>query len=65
MPTPSKRADREVAQPQVGEAALLPGAEERVVEHKAHHIIAAPDRDADTFTEIATIEEWTAANGSL
>src|SRR4051812_7049942 len=63
-PLPSKWADREIAQPQVGEPALLPCAEERVVEHKAHRIVAAPDRNANTFAEITTVEERTAAKGA-
>src|SRR6185503_8610601 len=49
----SKRTDREIAQPQIGEAALLPDAEQRPVERLPDRVIALSDRDADAFTKIA------------
>src|SRR5215467_9999470 len=56
----SIRIDREVAQPQVGEAPLLPQAEERPVDREPQRVVAALDGDADAFAEIATLEERSA-----
>src|SRR5262249_56453805 len=51
-----KRADRKIAQPQVGEAALLPDPKQRIVEREPDRVIAALDRDADPFPEIAAVD---------
>src|SRR5690242_15939176 len=47
----SKRADREIAQPQVGELPFLPQPEQSPIECLSQQIIATPDRDADAFAE--------------
>ena len=44
----------------VGEAALLPEPEQRPVERLAQRVVAALDRDADAFAEIAALGERTA-----
>src|SRR5437588_5742525 len=56
----SKRADREIPEPQIGEAALLPQPEQRPVEGKTQRIIAALDRNADALAEIAALGEGSA-----
>src|SRR6266446_2097696 len=53
----SKGADREIPEPQIGEAALLPQPEQRPIEGKPQRIVAALDRDADTLAEIAALGE--------
>src|ERR1700678_2906860 len=58
---PSKRADREIAQPQIRVAALFPKLKKRPVQGKAQKIVAALDRDADALAEIAAFQERTAA----
>src|SRR5262245_55644162 len=60
-PWTSKRAEREIAQPQIGEAALLPRAEERPVQRQPHDIVAFLDRDSDPFAEIAAVDVGSAA----
>src|SRR4051794_31028040 len=60
----SKRADREIAQPQIGETALLPDPEQRPVERQADRLIALSDRDADAFTEITVVGIGAAAKGT-
>src|SRR5215471_1988176 len=50
-----KRADRKIAQPEIGEEALLPEAEERPIERLPQRIVAALDRDADPFAEKAAL----------
>src|SRR3954466_16000000 len=60
----SKRADREIAQPQIGETALLPDPEQGPVERQADRVIALSDRDADAFTEIAVVGVGAAAKGT-
>src|SRR6266478_958460 len=56
----SKGADREIPEPQIGEAALLPQPEQRPIEGKPQRIIAALDRDADALAEIAALGERSA-----
>ena len=48
----SERADREITQPQIGEAALFPDTEQRPVERLPQKIVAAPYRNADTFADV-------------
>src|SRR3954471_5782257 len=60
----SKRADWEIAQPQIGEPALLPDPEQRPVERQPDRVIALSDRDADAFTEIAVVGVGAAAKGT-
>src|SRR3981189_2331880 len=62
--TSSKRTDREIAQPQVGEAALLPDPEQRPIQRQPDHLIALSDCDADAFAEIAVVGVGTAAKGA-
>ena len=57
----SIRADREITQPQVGEAALLPQPEQRPVDRLAQQIVAAFDRDADALAEEAAFHIGPAA----
>src|SRR5512141_722699 len=56
-----KRADREIAQPQIGEAAALPQPEQRPVERLPQQVVAALDRDADAFAEELALQERPAA----
>src|ERR1700750_168006 len=56
----SERADGEVAQPQVGELALLPQTEQTPVQGLAQGVVAAADRNADALAEIAALGEGTA-----
>src|SRR6185369_7524965 len=61
-PSPfSIRADRKIAQPQIGEAALLPQPEQRPVERLPQQVVAPPDRDADALTEEAALDVRPAA----
>src|SRR5580700_2437340 len=60
----SKRVDREIAQPQVGEAALLPLPEQRPVQGLPQQIVAALNRDADALAEEAALQERAAAEGA-
>src|ERR1043165_1090312 len=53
----SKRIDREIPQPEVGEAPLLPQPEERPVERQSQRVVAALDRDADALAEITAFGE--------
>src|SRR5262249_42887271 len=55
-----KRADGKIAQPKVGEAASLPDAKERPVDGQAQCVVAAFDRDPDTFAEVAAFNKWPA-----
>src|SRR5215470_11767231 len=57
----SERADGEIAQPQIGETALFPQAEQGPVERLTQRVVAAPDRDADAFAEVAALGERAAA----
>src|SRR6185312_5851753 len=57
----SERADRKIAQPQIGELAVLPQAEQRPVERLAQHVVAAPYRDADALAEEPALQERSAA----
>src|SRR5262245_47237616 len=47
----SKRADREIAQPQICETPLFPQAEQCPVEGLPQQIVAAPHRYSDALTE--------------
>src|SRR5687767_5136685 len=60
MATNSKRADREIPEPQIGEAALLPQPEQRPVEGEPKRVVAALDRDPDALAEIAALGDRTA-----
>src|SRR5262249_7250261 len=53
----SKRVDRKIAQPQIGETALLPQAEQRPVEGEPQRVVAALHRDPDALAEIAAFGE--------
>ncbi len=57
----SERADRKIAQPQIGEAALLPDAEQRPVERLPQKVVSAPNCDADTFAEETALKIGAAA----
>src|SRR5262249_58585856 len=61
---PSKRADREISQPEVGKAAGLPDAEQGPVDGEAQGIVAALDRDPDAFAEIAAFDERAACQSA-
>src|SRR5947207_13326635 len=52
----SKRADRKIPQPQIGEAALLPHPKQRPVQREPHRIVALAHGDANAFAEIAAVE---------
>src|SRR3954447_20351713 len=56
-----KRADGEIAQPQVGETALLPYSEQRPVQREPDEVIAFLDGDPDAFAEITAVHERPAA----
>src|SRR6185437_1513108 len=51
----SERADREIAQPEIREPALLPQPEQRPVEGLAHEVVVAADGDTDAFAEEAAL----------
>src|SRR5260370_38539633 len=53
-----------MAQPQVGEAALLPLPEQRPVQGLPQQVVAALDRDADALAEEAAFQERAAAEGA-
>src|SRR5271166_1315735 len=57
----SERTDREIAQPEIGEAALFPQLEQRPVQGKPQQIVAALDGDADAFAEKAAFQKRPAA----
>src|SRR5579885_3915091 len=57
----SKRADRKIAQPQIGEAAFLPQPEQAPVESLAQQVVAFLHRDADALAEIFALQEGAAA----
>src|SRR5262249_62210650 len=57
----SKRTDGKIAQPQVGEVALLPDAEQRPVEREPDRVITALDRDADAVRGIVAVDIGPAA----
>src|SRR5258708_7056236 len=57
----SKRADREIPQPQVGVAALFPEPEQRPVERLPQQVVVAADRDADAFAEETALQIGAAA----
>src|SRR5467141_3857035 len=59
-----KRADREIAQPQVGEAALVPDPEQRPIEREPHRLVAFLHGDADTLAEVAAVEIGAAPEGA-
>src|SRR5262249_26648639 len=58
------RIDREIPQPQVGEAALLPQAKQAPVDGEAQRVVAALDRDADALAEVAALDERAAREGA-
>src|SRR5271155_3271501 len=60
----SKRTDREIAQPEIGEAALLPQLEQRPVQGEPQQIVAALDRDADAFAKKTAFQKRPAAKGA-
>src|SRR5688572_14731890 len=62
--TCSEWADRKIAKPQVGEAALLPDPEQRPVEAEPHDVIAFLDRDPDALSEVAAVEIGPATEGA-
>src|SRR5579871_1819565 len=61
---PSKRADREIAQPKVAEAAQLPDPEQCPVQGEPDRVIALLDSNADPFAEIAAVEIGAAPEGA-
>src|SRR5262249_42224946 len=60
----SEWADRKIAQPQVGEAALLPNPEQRPVEREPQRVVAALYRDPDALAEITALRERAADEGA-
>src|SRR5689334_23052338 len=62
--SPSKRTDRKIAQPQVAETALLPQPEQSPVKTLTERVVAALDRDADAFAEVAAFDKRAAAKGT-
>src|ERR1700683_3185017 len=60
----SERADREIAQPQIGEAPLLPHPEHRPVQRQPDRIVALLDRDAYALAEIAAVHVGAAPEGA-
>src|SRR5262245_19031681 len=57
MRAPLIRIDREIPQPQVGEAALFPQAKQAPVDGEPQRVVAALDRDADALAEVAALDE--------
>src|SRR5262245_1358829 len=53
----SERADRKITQPQIGEQAAFPQAEQAPVQSETQGLVAAPDRDADAFAEVTALRE--------
>src|SRR5262249_55066857 len=60
----SERADREIAQPQVGVAAFFPDPEQRPVQRLAQQIVALAHGDADALAEIAALDKRPAREGA-
>ena len=60
----SERADREIAQPEVGEAALFPKLKQRPVQALSQEIVAALDRNADALAEEPALQKRTAAESA-
>src|SRR6185312_13923546 len=56
----SKRADRKIAQPQVGVAALFPDPEQRPVQRLPEQIVALAHGNADALAEIAAFDKGAA-----
>src|SRR3569832_2396165 len=52
----SKRADREIAQPQVGEPPLLPEPEQRPVQRLPQQVVAAADGDANALAKVTAFQ---------
>src|SRR5258708_4649473 len=57
---PSKRADRKVSQPQIGETAFFPDPEQRPVQRLPQQVVAFAHRDADALAEVAALDEGAA-----
>src|SRR5437588_13088520 len=53
----SERADRKIAQPQIGEAAFFPDPEQRPVQRLPQQVVALADSDGDAFAEIPALDE--------
>src|SRR3954469_21032785 len=62
--TPSERADRKIAQPQIGIAAFFPEPEQRPVQRLAQQVVALAHGDPDALAEIAALDERSAAEGA-
>src|ERR1700689_4552046 len=62
--TKLKRADRKIAQPQIGVAAFFPEPEQRPVQRLPQQVVALAHGDTDAFTEITALDERAAAEGA-
>src|SRR5262245_54665891 len=60
----SERADREIAQPQIGVAAFFPDPEQRPVQRLAQEIVALAHGDADALAKIAALDKRPAGEGA-
>src|SRR6202167_360262 len=60
----SERADREIAQPKVGEASLFPELKQRPVQALPQEIVAAFDRNADALAEEPALQKRPAAEST-
>src|SRR3954465_7848667 len=59
-----ERADREIAQPQVGEAAFFPNPEQRPVQRLAQQVVALAHADADALAKKTALDEGAAGEGA-
>src|SRR4051812_39683751 len=59
-----ERAHREIPQPQIGVAALLPDAEHRPVQGLAQHVVALAYGDANALAEETALDEGAAGEGA-
>src|SRR5712691_8911507 len=61
---PSKRTDRKIPQPQIGETAGFPDAIQGPVDAKPQRVVAALDGNPDAFAKIAAFDERPADEGA-
>src|SRR3954454_9558385 len=59
-----KRANGEIAQPQIGVAAFFPQPEQRPVQRLPQQVVALAHGNADALAEIPALDEWAAAEGA-
>src|SRR5882757_1894310 len=60
----SERADRKIAQPQIGVAAFFPDPEQRPVQRLPQQVVALAHGDANALAEIAALDERPTREGA-